>query len=519
MNVRFASRLAFLLIVGLIVPAGLALGAAPSPPPEAVPVAADGAPVSLSRFVPDDGRRQPVGPAQGCTFGGITRLLPGELDFELQTFPSANTKWRLFDAFASLPGQNDVLTWGRADCEASVGGASAWSVGGGRRGSTLSCEQKEYPTDLGRGIRAGLRYVTFDFSTVPNGMRVTFDYKAKMPDQALFVGVADFDKRDDQGRIGYIGYRDFIADTGGEWVRGRIVELDQATGIKNASLLFEYDDPPTAGAGLPSQGVYGVFIDNVHVDAKFSARPCPVPSPSATLPPPTVTSTPTRTPSATPIRPTRTTPSATIDTRLHDVFMPLAMKSFSVYTENTPMPTAPTPTRTPIRPTSTPVPTDTPEPSATPYPTDTPLPTDVPTRTPEPYADVRIVYVQPLTIDTIRLDLEIVRLRNQGTLAQLMDGWRVYEVSSGRTGSSPHTCMIPNGVTIEPGAYYEVRSGRDATNGIRVDDILGPIPGFVCDKGFIWDNHIDEAQLWNKDNERVDTWCYDEFGQYPCPNP
>jgi hypothetical protein len=511
MHPRLPLTLAFAVAgAGLLAASGSA--ALPGPVPDAV--AASGPLVTRPLALPPAqvAALRAQAPVAAPQQANIARLLSE--NFEQSPFPPRGSKWTISDACATLPGQNDVISWGRQTAEASVGGAGLWSVGGGSLGRTLSAEQKQYPTSRGvggncTGIRTNLIVSPLDYSGVPNGMRLTFDYKAKMPAGALFVGIGDLDKPNAQGGFDLRGVTAFNADTGGEWVRGEHVELPDAARVAKVILAFIYTDPPgSQGNGPISSGVYGVFIDNIHVDAKYSANPLYIPSPSATSGP---TDTPTRTPTRTRTRPPTISPDTATPTPRTPTpgkpmfFMPLAFNGQATFVSP---PTAPTPSRTPTRtrtPTATTAPSPTTEPTETDLPTDTPPPSPTASRTPLPVPDVKIVEVLYRYDFSPRKELEWVRLGNLGTGPQSLDGWRVYEQLRA------NQCNIPRGVVLDPGEEYEVRSGGDAEPGV-----VNGVDGFVCSDRLIWDNTSDQAQLWN-DIGMVDCRGYDpRLGLYSC---
>lgn len=464
-------------------------------------------------------QRAPLVPQQ---IADVSRVLTE--NFEQSPFPPRGSKWTISDSCTSLPGQNDVISWGRETAEFTVGGAGLWSVGGGSLGKTLSAANKDYPSSRSGvkqcdGIRTNLVVSPLDFANVPNGMRITFDFKAKMPTDALFIGAADLDKPEPDGSFQLRGpaRSEYEADTGGQWHRGKVIELpDSTTRVKKVILGFVYSDPPPDGRGAMSTGNYGVFLDNVHIDALFRANAPLIPSPSATDLP---TSTPTKTPEAS-ITPTRTRPPLKTDTPVPTratptpgkalSFMPLAMKGFARETA-LPPPTAltatntPTRTATPTQPTPTPTDTATLEPTETALPTDTRPPAPTATRTPIPQPDVRIVEIVYVYTGTPRQELEWVTLKNLGTGPQNMDDWRVFENLRG------NTCRIPDGVVIPPDGEYQVRSGNDAKPGVQ-----NGVDGFVCIDKLIWDNSADQAHLFDR-NGLADCRGYDpRIGVYAC---
>jgi hypothetical protein len=406
------------------------------------------------------------------------------------------SNWRTFDNFVSQPSINDQLTWGRRDCVASSGSWSLWSVGGGALGQTLGCKEK-YPSPLPfrqNGIRTDLQFLFLDLGNTPpdGGVRITLDYMTKMPDQALFVGAGEFNAG---GSTQVYGTRDFVADTADEWVRGKIIDVvdsadNHITGKNRVLVAFIYSDPPTDGQGPTSPGYYGAFIDNIHLDVMFIKNPTPIGSATPTMLPPTPTYTPSASPTNTPgiiIIPTTTTPRS-----YPPAHMPAAFNNIAVDARS-PVPTAPTATVTPTTPpTATPTPTVT----ETPAPSATPTATVPPTFTPVPVPDIHFRAVAPLG------EPESVWIINEGTAPQDMTGWRIFEKKKGQS------CYFPDGVTLGPDEQWEFQTGRDAVAGPRVT---------VCnDHSLIWDNNLDEAQLWNNRNNRIEQWCYDRNGRFPC---
>jgi hypothetical protein len=170
----------------------------------------------------------------------------------------------------------------------------------------------------------------------------------------------------------------------------------------------------------------------------------------------------------------------------------MALKAFR-QSERTPQPTAPTATTTPTVP-----PTATLTPSTTPTlpPSATPTVTPTPTNTPVPFPVVRFEQVAPLG------EPELVTVKNSGTAPQDMTNWRIFEKRRGRT------CYFPNGLVLAPDETHTISSGRGSVAGPDVT---------VCDaSNLLWDNNLDEAQLWNASNTLVDRWCYDRNGSYIC---
>jgi hypothetical protein len=131
-----------------------------------------------------------------------------------------------------------------------------------------------------------------------------------------------------------------------------------------------------------------------------------------------------------------------------------------------------------------------------PSPTNTAENTPIPTFTPIPFPEVLFELIAPLG------DPEIVRVKNYGTAPQDMTDWHVFEFNN------TQNCYFPDGLILEGGQSYDFESGRNSVARTGVS---------VCNPTrLIWDNNLDEGQLWNERNERVDRWCYDRFGPIPC---
>jgi len=439
---------------------------------------------------------------------GLARFIH-EASWESRRFPQGTDEhWRTFDALAAVPGLTDEISWGRADCEGSVGEAAAWSVGGGSVGGSLSCEDKDYPPQLGEAcrsfggcrVRTSLQYLTFDAGDVPYGVRLTFDYKAKLPPGAIFrVGVGDFGARTEAGFPILRFYEDFEADTSGEWRLATTREFPEAAGINELVITFIYEHDPAV------EGGYGIFIDNVHADAKFRENPPPCPSPPTPIPTPT--HTPTQAPTTPPPviftpRPDTPTPVPTRQTRIE---LPVAYRLFALPESASPLPTAPT--VTPRPPTEVPPPSDTPvpTPSDTPRPSDTPTPTVTPTFTPLPQPDVQIdkvFYVSPGTVNVQR-----VILKNFGTGPEDISFWSIF----GR--SKAKSCSVPEGIVLDTDEEFHILAGRDA------EDAAKEMPGtsVACDGDrYIFTQHEDEVQLFDRLRNVVDRYCWTIGGPYLC---
>lgn len=195
--------------------------------------------------------------------------------------------------------------------------------------------------------------------------------------------------------------------------------------------------------------------------------------------------------------------------------LPLVLRGFDHRSDFTPPPPGKTATATATwPPTATAEPTETAAPSSTPVPTATEVATEAatPTWTPEPVdlkGHVVIVDVIPFTRGVL---FEAVVLQNQGNAAEDLTGWRV--VGASRTH---HTCLLPDGLILEPKAYYEVRSGKDAAAGPRDNARFGPVAGHVCTADLIWDNNEDMAVLLDQVQQPRSKWCWNVSGPFTCP--
>lgn len=501
----------------------------------------------------------PLSPDQsGCQRGG--RQLRADTEgFEAAIFPRPGGRFSTSDLFSRSPGFLDEIGWGAVNCEASVDSKSLWSVGGGSVGKTLKCAgaSKDYPTAArgGKGIRTLLRYSSLDLTVSRGvGVRITFDYMAKMPEKALLVGIGDGNQREAAGQVSYTGYNYFQADTKNEWVRGEIVAYangsEYLTPVANlpnknrVELAFFYTDPPNAdqpgatpGAGNPTPGMYGVLIDNLHIDILIDPRPCPPGSPTATEDPfaatptpeipeePTETVRPTRTRRPTVVIPTQPPSGPSATPRGRKAFLPFLSRAFNLLVDWTPPPAGKTATRTPIPsatppppPTWTPVPTETEEPTETPVPTRTRPPTRVPTPTytPRPSATF-LPYGQVIIADAIPFtpggSFEAIVLMNVGTGPQQLEGWFVQGMTNSRA-----RCDLPAGLSLKSLDAYEIRSGRDAAPGKRMNEKFGEVEGMVCSRDFLWDNNQDQARLFDEDSLPMSSFCWDLQGPYACPN-
>jgi hypothetical protein len=502
MNARPTSRLlAVLAVLGLAALAWWAMG------PAATGATNGAAPEVWMVATAQPGvQEEPIeipAPQQGI---GIVRVVSES--FEDPAFPSITTsKWSLSDRCSIFPGRSDVIGWGRRTCDASAGSASLWSVGGGTFGKTLACGA-DYPASVSdprrtcANVDTLLRYTTLDMSTQAC-LRVTFDYKADMPPGALRLAVGE---RDDEGNITFTTpVTDFADNTNGEWQRGVIRNFPEAGHKPRVVLGFFYFD------ASGTEGYQGATIDNVLIDAmSVDCNAPPFPSPTVPTLVPTATETPTKTPFVIPTTPAfRTATPTRTPTRAPRISMPLLMRQFDIAKATIPYKTAPPPTITPTpsntplptaTPTDTPPPTDTERPTRTPKPSSTPSVTPRPSPTNVPEADVQIVDLQPEPLEA-GIQVEVVRLTNVGNAAQLMDNWRLFNLSHS------NNCRFPAGLSIDPGASYEIRSGPDAVT----DET-----GVACTDKYIWDNHKDEAQLYSQYNLMVSCYAYDANGPYNC---
>lgn len=212
---------------------------------------------------------------------------------------------------------------------------------------------------------------------------------------------------------------------------------------------------------------------------------------------------------------TATADSPIIISTPRHALLPLVLRGFDHESDVTPPPPGKTATDTATwTPTETEEPTETTVPGSTPVPTATEVATEAatPTWTPEPVelkGHVVIVDVIPFT-PGVRFEAAV--LQNQGNVAEELTGWRV--VSAGRSG---HTCLLPDGLILEPQAYYEVRSGKDAAAGPRDNARFGPVAGHVCTADFIWDNNEDMAVLLDTVQQPRSKWCWNVSGPFTCP--
>jgi len=451
-------------------------------------------------------------PDQGseCPVSGVSRFLAYQ-GWECSRFPGCtNSRWRVSDLFATVQGLTDEWMWGRSTCEASAGTASAWSVGGGAKGSQLACGA--YPSSLGAGcrnqgncrIRTALNF-TQDASNVPFGIRLTFDYKADIPTGGrLLVAIGDLDTVDENGNLTALKFYatdsgGLQADTSGDWVRGQVLEFPEAAGVKNLLITFTYEHPEDQMSG----DGYGVFMDNLHADAKFEENPALCPSPPVPTSTPTDTVEPTDTPFV--IEPPTVTPTPE-PTRLTRNYMPAAQKNYMPPPNATPLPTAPTAT---VTPTPTDPPTATPTITATPRPTRTPTPTLTPTPTPEPVPDViieRVIYIRPSADRRVQIGI----LANVGTGPQDMTGWTLL----GLKRTPPITCDIPDGVVIQPDEQYFIYTGQDAAQEAAKD----PAHSFACRDVYMFSQQSDEAKLLDRFRNPVSRYCWATgIGPFACP--
>lgn len=212
---------------------------------------------------------------------------------------------------------------------------------------------------------------------------------------------------------------------------------------------------------------------------------------------------------------TATADSPIIISTPRHALLPLVLRGFDHESDVTPPPPGKTATDTATwTPTETEEPTETTAPGSTSVPTATEVATEAatPTWTPEPVelkGHVVIVDVIPFT-PGVRFEAAV--LQNQGNVAEELTGWRV--VSAGRSG---HTCLLPDGLILEPQAYYEVRSGKDAAAGPRDNARFGPVAGHVCTADFIWDNNEDMAVLLDTVQQPRSKWCWNVSGPFTCP--
>ena len=495
-------------------------------------VSIDAASMANSPVHPVKTRRDPI-PAQevdgldqgddcdsGNGRGGILR-------YEAQTFPGPDfpkrgEDWDVRDLNSPRPGFLDEVEWGLSDCDPGEGRFSLWSVGGGSIGQTLNCSDGDYFTSPRRngGIHTVLRFGQLKLGHNER-IRITFDYKTKMPENGLFIGLADATvlNNDPDAALDYRGFSYFEADTNDEWVRKHTVncenngpEFDEILADFESKERIEigifYRDPaPLPGAGAPTDGMFGAFIDSVLIDVKIPRGTGPMPSPSPTdTPSPTATATISTPPTATfePPHP-RFTPTGTPGPK----FMPLLLNRFLQADDPTAIPTVPSDTPPPTNtPSATPTPSRTPTPTETftPTPTSTPVPTDPPI----PFSRLHISWVQPFTPGK---KFEYIEIFNEGTKSVLMDGWEVAALKSALR------CTFREGLVLDPGQVYEIRGGKDATDGLRDTD-TGPVDGEICyhrnGQNMFLDNNQDIVVLTDGSHTLHDRFCWSLQGPYLC---
>ena len=208
----------------------------------------------------------------GCQqAGGITRV--ESESFEARTWPPRGGAWAVSDLNGPRPGFLDDVMWGKVSCEASLGESSLWALGAGRIGVQLSCDgpNKDYYTEVrnGKGIKTIVRYGPINLNNFV-GLRVTLDYLAKMPAGSLLIGVADGSTRSQGGGVNYRGYTYFDADTGGDWVRGEVVNY--ANGDEFDSII--------AGFAKQDQVEIGIFYRDPPTDSTEGAPTACRPEPA-----------------------------------------------------------------------------------------------------------------------------------------------------------------------------------------------------------------------------------------------
>ena len=468
--------------------------------------------------------------------GRVMRVETGE-GFESSPFPRPGSRYQITDRVARKSGLPDEIAWGAVACEASEGLRSLWAVGGGSIGKTFTCDgsRKDYPLSPRQdgGVSTMLRYGPLDLGASRGvGVCITFDYKSRMPTGSLFVGVGDGNQVQTEGRIAYTGYSNFQPDTKGEWLRGQVVAaggdmafLTPVAGMgqkDKVEIVMLYNDPPPDGLGAPTTDMYGVFIDNLIIDVILDPRPGQIP----------YTRTPTAVPATGMPRPTTSTamptsvqgpatdtPSPTMNARdpipsgAKRIFLPLIQRG-SDWRDFTPPPSV-TAVATPTAiPTATAEPTETTAPGSTPVPTATEVATEAatPTWTPKPVDPKGRVVIVDVIPFSPGASLEVVVLQNQGDGAEDLTGW--YTTGAGRNS---RRCDLPAGLVLQPQAYYEVRSGKDAAAGPRDNARFGPVAGHVCTADLIWDNNLDQAFLFDKDVQPRSKWCWNQSGPYTCP--
>lgn len=245
--------------------------------------------------------------------------------------------WQLTDMSDADGGE---YLWGKRDCHPRAGSYAGWSVGGGAKGSTLSCSGT-YPNNA----RVWAIYGPFDLRGARSAS-LTFYYWGRTEGGSscaydfLYAG-SSLDGQSFSG-IRYCGdWRD--GSEGNNYHRGT---LDLAGRLGQAQVWIAF-----VFASDSSDAFEGITIDDVSLSADTGAPPTLTATPTATATAtptatntPTVTPTPTRTPTYTPTY----GPSPTPITPVAWYWLPLVLEQYTPPTPPTRTPTATlTPTATP----------------------------------------------------------------------------------------------------------------------------------------------------------------------------
>ena len=104
--------------------------------------------------------------------------------------------------------------------------------------------------------------------------------------------------------------------------------------------------------------------------------------------------------------------------------------------------------------------------------------------------------VSPLTIQTLSYSGrdEFVTIRNDGSAALNMTGWKLVSVVG------EQTYHFPSGYVLGAGAIVQVHSGPDAAS--------DPAGNLLWSTGYIWRDDWDKAELRDAAGVLVSSWCY-----------
>ena len=200
-------------------------------------------------------------------------------DFE-GTFPG---DWNVFDNDGATNGE---YYWAKKDCEAYEGSNSAWAVGGGADGSSLSCGSN-YPDDA----KSWMIYGPFSLADASDAeVRLMYRLNSELSYDLFFVG-ASID-----------GSQFYGATTSGvnDWTERvfdltNVYTLGDLTGEEQVWIVIAFQ------SDLNTNSPEGVYVDNVLIEKSVEDGDTPTATstsdPSATVSP--TSQPPTSTPTAT----------------------------------------------------------------------------------------------------------------------------------------------------------------------------------------------------------------------------